>query len=260
MGSESDRPVMEKACAELDDARALVRDPRHLGAPQPQGGRGLRRERGGARHPRAHLRRGHGGGAARRRRRVHRAAGDRRADRVGRPRRHGRAARDLADAARACPSAAWRSAVRATPRSSPRASSRRAARRSRTGNERVRHARGGGARDRAGGRARRGLPARRRTTCPAAGMLSAEERAVYRVPLPRQGDGPRGHDRARRGRGAAALALALPSALVPVHRRLGPRGGRRGRGARGGARRQPRRRRRRWPRRSRTWPGAGSPS
>ena len=44
MGSESDRPVMEKACAELDAARALVRDARDLGAPQSQGGRRLRRE------------------------------------------------------------------------------------------------------------------------------------------------------------------------------------------------------------------------
>ena len=142
-------------------ARALVRAARDLGAPQSQGGRRLRREGVGARHPRADLRRGHGGRAARRRGRLHGAAGDRRADRLGRPRRHGRAARDLADA----PGRARRlhGDRRRAQRGDLRGAHPRAGRHARswTGNERVRDARGGGARDRARRRARRRVPPRR---------------------------------------------------------------------------------------------------
>ena len=85
MGSESDRPIMEKAAAELD-ARALSYEMRAISAHRnPKEVADLRRGRGRTRHSGADLRRGHGRSAARRRGRLHRAAGDRRTDRLGRP-------------------------------------------------------------------------------------------------------------------------------------------------------------------------------
>ena len=79
---------------------------------------------------------------------------------------------------------------------------------------------------------------------PAAVVLGDEERARYRTPLPRSGVGLEAAIERVAQRGAAALALALPRALVPVHRRLRARGGRRSGRAGRRARRQPRRRRR----------------
>ena len=80
MGSESDREVMEAAADELAGAGHHVRDAGALGPPRPARRRRVRLDRGAARGARDHRRGRQGRGAARRGRRLHRAAGDRRAD------------------------------------------------------------------------------------------------------------------------------------------------------------------------------------